>query len=203
MSHLDTFIIDLALIMSAAGIVTVFFRMCRFPVILGYILAGFLISPNFVWLPTVVQMDNIETWANIGIVFLMFGLGLEFSFMKLREVGHAAATTAFTVMAGMIPAGFAVGRLFGWGNMNSIFLGCMLSMSSTMIILKAYEEYELKEKNFASIVLGALVIEDIMGIFLMIVLTTISPFRILISKRSWKRATSSGRSEIMRWRTSF
>ena len=174
MSHLDTFIIDLALIMSAAGIVTVIFRMCRFPVILGYILAGFLISPNFVWLPTVVQMDNIETWANIGIVFLMFGLGLEFSFMKLREVGHAAATTAFTVMAGMIPAGFAVGRLFGWGNMNSIFLGCMLSMSSTMIILKAYEEYELKEKNFASIVLGALVIEDIMGIFLMIVLTTIS-----------------------------
>ena len=174
MTHLDTFIIDLALIMSAAGIVTVIFRMLKLPVILGYILAGFLISPNFEWLPTVVELDNVETWANIGIVFLMFGLGLEFSFMKLREVGHAAITTAFTVMVGMVPIGFAVGRLFGWGNMDSVFLGCMLSMSSTMIILKAYEENDLLKKPFASVVLGTLVIEDIMGIFLMIMLTTIS-----------------------------
>ena len=132
MTHLDTFIIDLALIMSAAGIVTVIFRMLKLPVILGYILAGFLISPNFEWLPTVVELDNVETWANIGIVFLMFGLGLEFSFIKLKEVGHAAITTAFTVMVGMVPIGFAVGRLFNWGNMDSVFLGCMLSMSSTL-----------------------------------------------------------------------
>ena len=177
MNNLDTFIIDLALIMSAAGLVTVIFRMLKLPVILGYILAGFLISPNFEWLPTVVELDNVETWADIGIVFLMFGLGLEFSFIKLREVGHAAIITAFTVMAGMVPIGFAVGRIFDWSNMDSIFLGCMLSMSSTMIILKAYEEYDLKKESFASVVLGALVIEDIMGIFLMIVLTSISVSR--------------------------
>lgn len=177
MNHLDTFIIDLALIMAAAGAVTLIFKRFKLPVVLGYILAGFLISPNFVWLPTVVELDNIETWGNIGIVFLMFGLGLEFSFMKLRTVGHAAIVTALTVICGMIPLGYLVGKMLGWSNMNSVFLGCMISMSSTMVILKAYEEYHMKKQKFASIVLGALVIEDILGIFMMIVLSTISVSR--------------------------
>lgn len=177
MNHLDTFIIDLALIMAAAGVVTLVFKRFKLPVVLGYILAGFLISPNFVWLPTVVEVDNIETWGDIGIVFLMFGLGLEFSFKKLKTVGHAAVITALAVICGMIPSGFLVGRMLGWSNMNSIFLGCVISMSSTMVILKAYEEYHLKKQKFAGIVLGALVIEDILGIFMMIVLSTISVSR--------------------------
>ena len=177
MNHLDTFIIDLALIMAAAGVVTIVFKRFRLPVVLGYILAGFLISPHFVWLPTVVEMDNIETWGNIGIVFLMFGLGLEFSFKKLKTVGHSAIVTALTVICGMVPSGFLVGRMLGWNNMNSIFLGCVISMSSTMVILKAYEEYQLKREQFAGIVLGALVIEDILGIFMLIVLSTISVSR--------------------------
>lgn len=146
MNHLDTFIIDLALIMAAAGVVTLIFKRFKLPVVLGYILAGFLISPNFVWLPTVVEMDNIETWANIGIVFLMFGLGLEFSFTKLKTVGHAAIVTAITVICGMVPLGYLVGRMLGWSDMNSVFLGCVISMSSTMVILKAYEEYHMKKK---------------------------------------------------------
>ncbi len=177
MNHLDTFIIDLALIMAAASVVTLVFKRFKLPVVLGYILAGFLISPNFVYLPTVVELDNVETWANIGIVFLMFGLGLEFSFAKLKTVGHSAIVTAITVMCGMIPGGFVVGRILGFDSMDSIFLGCMLSMSSTMVILKSFEEYNLKKKKFASVVLGALVIEDILGIFMLVVLTTISASR--------------------------
>ena len=178
MNHLNTFIIDLALIMVSAAVVTLIFKRFKLPVVLGYILAGFLISPNFVWLPTVVELDNIDTWGNIGIVFLMFGLGLEFSFKKLKNVGTSAMITAITVICGMIPSGFLVGRLLGWGNINSIFLGCIISMSSTMVILKAYEEYRLKKYRFAEIVLGALVLEDILGIFMMIVIATISVSRV-------------------------
>ncbi|MEG0663374.1 MAG: cation:proton antiporter, partial [Anaerovoracaceae bacterium] len=142
--------------------------------VLGYILAGFLISPHFVWLPTIIGVENINTWANIGIVFLMFALGLEFSFKKIADVGVSAIVTSITVMGAMITIGYVVGNLLGWGRMDSMFLGGMLSMSSTMIILKAFEEYNLKEEKFGKLVLGTLVIEDIGGIFMMIILSTIS-----------------------------
>ena len=175
--HLDYLISDLALILIVAAIVTLIFKKINQPVVLGYIVAGFLISPNFVYLPTVVESADLHVWANIGVVFLMFGLGLEFSFKKIATVGGSAFVIAMTVMAAMILIGTGVGSMLGWGKMDCIFLGGMLSMSSTMIILKAYEEYNLKKEKFAQIVLGTLVIEDIAGIFMMIILTTISVSR--------------------------
>ncbi len=172
--HLDVFIADLALILVASGIVTVIFRKINQPVVLGYIVAGFLISPNFQLLPTVVEQTDITQWAEIGIIFLMFGLGLEFSFKKLATVGGSAFTIAITVMTMMIVLGTGVAYLMGWEKMDCIFLGGMISMSSTMIILKSYDEYNLKKEKFAQLVLGALVIEDIAGIFMLLILSTIS-----------------------------
>ena len=177
MEHLDMLIADLALILVAAGVMALIFKKLNQPVVLAYIVAGFLISPNFTYLPTVVETGDIHVWANIGIVFLMFGLGLEFSFKKIATVGGSAFVVAMTVMIAMIIIGYVVGQLLGWTNMDSIFLGGMLSMSSTMIILKAYEEYNLKNQKFAQLVLGTLVIEDIGGIFMMIILSTVAVSR--------------------------
>lgn len=174
MHGLDHLIVDLTLILVAAGIVTVLFKKLRQPVVLGYIVVGILISPNFKYLPTPVSISDINVWATIGIVFLMFALGLEFSFHKIAKVGGSAVITAGTVMSAMILIGFAVGSAMGWSVMNCVFLGGMMSMSSTMIILKSYDELNLKSERFAQVVLGALVIEDIAGIFMMIVLTTVS-----------------------------
>ena len=172
--HLDHMLIDLSLILIVASVVTLLMKKIKQPVVLGYIIAGFLISPNFIYLPTVIEKASITSWAEIGIVFLMFGLGLEFSFKKIATVGGSAFITTFTVMSAMIGIGYSVGSVLGWDKMDCIFLGAMLSMSSTMIILKAYEEYQLKKEKFAQMVLGALVIEDIAGIFMIIILSTIS-----------------------------
>ena len=165
---------DLALILVASGIVTIIFRKLKQPVVLGYIVAGFLISPNFDYLPTVVDQADISAWGDVGVIFLMFGLGLEFSFKKLGQVGGSAFTVAATVMAMMILVGAGIGALMGWDKMDCIFLGGMISMSSTMIILKSYEEYNLMRERFAQMVLGALVIEDIGGIFMLVILSAIS-----------------------------
>lgn len=174
MEHLDYLISDLAYILAVAGIATLIFKKIGQPVVLAYILAGFLISPNFSYMPTIIEVEDIEVWANIGIVFLMFGLGLEFSFKKIATVGGSAFVTSMTVMTAMIIIGYATGQILGWEKMDSVFLGGMLSMSSTMIILKAYEEYRLKKEKFAQLVLGTLVIEDIGGIFMMIILSTVA-----------------------------
>ncbi|MDO4870004.1 MAG: cation:proton antiporter [Bacillota bacterium] len=171
---LDNFVVDLALILVVAGVVTILFKKLKQPLVLGYIVAGFLISPNFKFLPTVVDQADITVWADIGVIFLMFGLGLEFSFKKIATVGGSAFTIALTVMCFMILVGAGVGSLMGWGKMDCIFLGGMLSMSSTMIILKSYEEYNLKKEPFAQLILGTLVIEDIAGIFMLIILSTMS-----------------------------
>ena len=172
--HLDSLIADLALILIVASIVTLIFRKLKQPVVLGYIIAGFLISPNFVYLPTIVEQTDISVWGEIGVIFLMFGLGLEFSFRKIATVGGSAFTIAITVMVAMLFIGTGVGHLMGWPKMDCIFLGGMLSMSSTMIIMKAFEEYHMKEESFAQMVLGALVIEDIAGVFMLVILSTIS-----------------------------
>ena len=165
---------DLTLILAASAIVTILFRKLKQPAVLGYLIAGFLISPNFNYLPTVVDQADIETWADFGVIFLMFGLGLEFSFKKLGQVGGSAFTVAATVMAMMILVGTGVGALLGWDKMDCIFLGGMISMSSTMIILKSFEEYDLMRERFAQMVLGALIIEDIGGIFMLVILSAIS-----------------------------
>ena len=172
--HLDSLVADLALILIVAAIITVIFKKLKPPAVLGYIVAGFLISPHFDYLPTIIDQADISVWADIGVIFLMFGLGLEFSFRKIASVGSSAFTVAVIVMSGMILVGTGIGSLLGWSKMDCIFLGGMLSMSSTMIILKTYEEYNLKNEPFAQMVLGALVIEDVFGIFLLIVLSTIS-----------------------------
>ena len=135
MPNIESLITDLALILILGAIVTVLFKWLKQPVVLGYIVAGFLASPHFEYLPTVTTEANIEFWAQLGIVVLLFSLGLEFSFKKLLNVGGSAAVTALIIVLGMMAAGFLIGRLLGFTNINSLFLGGMLSMSSTTIII--------------------------------------------------------------------
>lgn len=174
MSHINPLILDLALILVTSGIATIIFKKINQPVVLGYIVAGFLVSPNFLLLPTVTDISDIKVWSDIGIIFLMFALGLEFSFHNIAKVGGGAIITALVVMGSMTAVGYGLGSVLGWGKMDSVFLGCMLAISSTMIILKAYEELDIKSEPFAQITLGALVIEDIVGIFMLIILTAVS-----------------------------
>ena len=172
--HLPALISDLALMLLAAGIITVLFKKLKQPLVLGYLVAGFLISHYIPFLPAVEDISSIETWSEIGIIVLMFYLGLEFNLHKLAQVGGTAIITAILEVAGMLIVGFSVGQLLGWSTMDSIFLGGMLSMSSTTIIIKAFDELQLKKEKFTELVFGTLVIEDIAAIFMMIVLSTIS-----------------------------
>ncbi|MBP5751040.1 MAG: cation:proton antiporter, partial [Firmicutes bacterium] len=172
--HLPALISDLAVILLTAGVVTVLFKKINQPLILGYILSGFLIGPYLPYFFTATDTASIQTWSEIGIIVLMFCLGLEFSFKKLMSVGAGAIITATTVVAGMLTLGYLTGLALGWGNMDSIFLGGMLSMSSTTIIIKAFDELGVRKEPFAELVFGTLVIEDIAGIFMMIILSTIS-----------------------------
>ena len=172
--HLATLITDLALLLVVAGITTLLCRRLNQPVVIGYILAGFLIGPVVGFIPTVGDMANIDLWAEIGVIFLMFALGLEFSLHKLASVGSTSFITAFIEVPGMLAVGFLAGRLLGWDVMNSIFLGGMLSMSSTMITIKAVEDLGMKERRFTRLAVGTLVVEDIVAIFLMVVLSTVA-----------------------------
>lgn len=157
-----------------AGVVTVIFKKIKQPLVLGYIVAGFLIGPYMPLFFTVADSASISTWSEIGVIVLMFGLGLEFNLHKLAQVGGTAIITALTEVGGMLLIGFGVGQLLGWGIMDSVFLGGMLSMSSTTIIIKAFDELGVRNQGFAQLVFGTLVIEDIAGIFMMIILSTLS-----------------------------
>ena len=165
---------DLAIMLLTAGVVAVLFKRFKLPLVLGYILAGFLVGPYMPWFFTVADESSIETWSEIGIIVLMFGLGLEFNLHKLASVGGTAIITALTEVFGMLVLGYLVGQAMGWGMMDSIFLGGMLSMSSTTIIIKAFDELGVRKESFAQLVFGTLVIEDIAGIFMMIILSTVS-----------------------------
>ena len=165
---------DLALIFISAGIITLIFKLLKQPLVLGYIVAGFLISPHFALFPTVITENNVSEWSEIGVIFLLFALGLEFNLKKLLNVGTSALTTAITEMIAMLCIGFFVGHLLGWTNLESIFLGGMLAMSSTTIIIKAFEDLNLRKQKFTSIVFGTLIVEDILGILMMVILSTIS-----------------------------
>ena len=171
--HIPTLISDLAVMMLTAGIITIIFKRIKQPLILGYILAGFLISPYFPLFTTVVDTQSIHTWSEIGIIFLMFHLGLEFNLHKLVSVGSTAIITTATGVAGMLGIGYTSGMLLGFGTMNSICLGGMLAMSSTTIIIKVFDELKIKEK-YTELVFGTLVIQDIVGIFMMVILSTSS-----------------------------
>lgn len=174
MGHLPKLIEDLALILIVAAFVVIIFRRIKQPLVLGYIIAGFLVSPNFNIFPSVVDSENIKTLAEIGVIFLLFSLGLEFSFKKLMNVGGSASITAFVEIIFITIAGYYTGQLLGWSTMDSLFLGGMLASSSTTIIIRAFDELGVKTKNFAKTVFGVLVVEDIVVILLMVLLSTIA-----------------------------
>lgn len=165
---------DLALILISAGIVTLIFKRLKQPLVLGYIVAGFLAGPHMPYTPTVEDTGGIQTWADLGVIFLMFTLGLEFSFKKIVKMGIGPVIAACTVMFCMISLGSVVGHLFGWSSMDSLFLGGMLAMSSTTIIYKAFEDLGLRNQKFAGEVLSVLILEDILGILLMVILSALA-----------------------------
>lgn len=165
---------DLAFILILGAVTTLLFKWLKQPVVLGYIVAGFLASPNFTYLPSVTTEANIEFWAQIGIVVLLFSLGLEFSFRKLMNAGGSAVVTALFIVCGMMTAGFTAGTLLGFSRINSIFLGGMLSMSSTTIIIKAFTDLGLRHCKFASLVFAVLIVEDLFAVLMMVILSSIA-----------------------------
>lgn len=167
-------IADLALILLLGAVVTLLFKKLKQPVVLGYILAGFLASPNFTYLPSISNLENIEFWADLGIVVLMFTLGLEFSFRKLMNSGSSAIITALIIITGMTFAGFGVGKILNLNSINCIFLGGMISMSSTTIILKTLTDLGMRQKKFASLVLAVLIIEDLFAVLMLVLLSSIA-----------------------------
>ena len=174
MSHIPSLISDLAVILISAGLVTLLFKRLKQPVVLGYIVAGILAGPAIKEIPTVTDIDSIRIWADIGVVFLLFALGLDFSFKKLMKVGGTAVIGAITVVIGMMTFGYITGLSLGWGHMNSLFLGGMLSMSSTTIIFKAFDDMGLRNQRFAGVVFGILVVEDLFAVLLMVLLSTLA-----------------------------
>ena len=174
MAHLPELIQDMALILLVGALVTILFKRIKQPLVLGYIIAGFLVGPHFSYLPTIVDHENIETFAHIGVIMLLFSLGLEFSFKKLMKVGGPASITAVTEIIFVGLGGYLTGYLLGWNQMDSLFLAGMLASSSTTIILRAFDELGLKSKQFAKVVFGVLVVEDIIVILLMVLLSTVA-----------------------------
>ena len=174
MSNLPTLIADLALILLCAGVMTLLFKKLKQPLVLGYVVAGFLASPHMPYTPSVMDSANIKTWADIGVIFLLFALGLEFSFKKIVKVGGTAVIAACTIIFCMILLGMGVGMSFGWQRMDCIFLGGMIAMSSTTIIYKAFDDLGLRKKQFTGLVLSILILEDILAIVLMVMLSTMA-----------------------------
>ena len=174
MSQLPTLIADLALILICAGVMTLLFKKLKQPLVLGYVVAGFLAGPHIAFTPSVVDAANVQTWADIGVIFLLFALGLEFSFKKIVKVGGAAIIAACTIIFCMIMLGVTVGTGFGWKRMDCIFLGGMIAMSSTTIIYKAFDDLGLRKKQFTGLVLSVLILEDILAIVLMVMLSTMA-----------------------------
>ena len=174
MSELAPLISDLALILICAGVMTLVFKRLKQPLVLGYIVAGFVASPHFALTPSVIDTASIHTWSEIGVIFLLFALGLEFSFKKLVKVGGTAVIAACAIIFSMIMIGMTVGWTFGWKSMDCLYLGGMLAMSSTTIIYKAFDDLGLRQQRFAGLVLSILIIEDILAIVLMVLLSTVA-----------------------------
>jgi CPA2 family monovalent cation:H+ antiporter-2 len=172
MEHVYPLIQELTLILVTAGAVTLIFKWLKQPVVLAYVVAGIILS--FFITDSNPEYKNIETLAEIGIIFLLFGLGLEFSFKKLMKVGATAVITTSFIVICMIGVGYFLGLCFGWSHMASLFLGAMISISSTMIIIKVFEDLHYTKKNFAGIVLGVLIMEDLVAVLLMVLLSTIA-----------------------------
>lgn len=172
--HLKPLISDLGLILITAGIAVLIFKKMKQPLVLGYLIAGFLAGNHFDFFPSVTDIKSVEVWAEIGVIILLFSLGLEFSFKKLMKVGGTASITAITQIITMVAIGYLAGQWMGWSAMDSIFLGVILSISSTTIILKTFDELGVKAQKFAGIVIGSLIVQDIMAILMMVLLSTIA-----------------------------
>ena len=174
MSELPTLIKDLALILVVAGIVTLIFKKLKQPLVLGYVVAGFLVSPHMPYTASVADQANIHLWADIGVMFLLFSLGLDFSFKKILKMGASPFISTITIIFCMSVLGALVGRAFGWSKMDCIFLGGMLAMSSTTIIYKAFDDLGLRQQQFAGLVMSVLILEDILAIVMMVMLSAIA-----------------------------
>ena len=174
MAQLEPLISDLALILICAGVMTLLFKGLKQPIVLGYIVAGFLASPNMPYMPSVTDGHSVHVWSDIGVIFLLFALGLEFSFKKILKMGAAPIIAALAIIIAMIYVGGLTGHLFGWSDMNCLYLGGMLAMSSTTIIFKAFDDMGLQKERSSSLVLSVLIIEDILAIVLMVMLSTMA-----------------------------
>lgn len=172
--QIQSLINDLALILTLGAAATIIFKLLKQPVVLGYIVAGFIASPHFAFLPSVGNEATIEFWAQIGIIVLLFSLGLEFSFKKLINAGGSAIATALIIVLGMMGTGFFIGKTMGFSSVNSIFLGAMLSMSSTTIILKALTDLNMRQRRFVPGVFAVLIVEDLFAVVMMVVLSSIA-----------------------------
>ena len=174
MSELPELVKDLALILVVAGFVTLLFKKLKQPLVLGYIVAGFLVSPHMSYTMSVVDQGDIQTWADIGVIFLLFSLGLDFSIKKILKMGASPIIAACTIIFCMMALGIIVGHSFGWKEMDCIFLGGMVAMSSTTIIYKAFSDMGLTQQGFASTVMSVLILEDILAIVMMVMLSTVA-----------------------------
>ena len=174
MAELPSMIQDLALMLVVAGIVTLIFKKLKQPLVLGYIVAGFLVSPNMPYTASVVDHENVHLWADIGVMFLLFSLGLDFSFKKILKMGASPIISTCTIIFCMSMLGVLVGYSFGWSKMDCIFLGGMLAMSSTTIIYKAFDDLGLRQQQFAGLVMSVLILEDILAIVMMVMLSAIA-----------------------------
>ena len=174
MADIPALINDLALILVVAGIVTLIFKKLKQPLVLGYVVAGFLVSPHMPYTASVVDMENIHLWGDIGVMFLLFSLGLEFSFKKILKMGASPIISTITIIFFMSMLGVCVGHAFGWSKMDCIFLGGMLAMSSTTIIYKAFDDLGLRQQQFAGMVMSVLILEDILAIVMMVMLSAIA-----------------------------
>ena len=174
MSELPYLINDLALILIVAGIVTILFKKLKQPLVLGYVVAGFLVSPHMPYIMSVADRADIHTWADIGVMFLLFSLGLDFSFKKILKMGASPVIATCAIVFCMMMLGIGVGNTFGWSHMDCIFLGGMLAMSSTTIIYKAFDDLGLRQQRFAGMVMSVLILEDMLAIVMMVMLSAIA-----------------------------
>ncbi len=171
--HLPDLLRDLTLILLVAGLVSIVFHWLKQPVVLGYLLVGILLGPHVTFTPNIIDTVNVKVWADLGLILLLFLLGLEFNFKKLFRVGKSAFVAATFEIILMIGIGYFFGKIFGWDNVSSIFLGCILSISSTAIIIKSLDDLKLKSKKFSKLVFGILIIEDLLAILILVILTTL------------------------------
>ena len=174
MAELPELVKDLALILVVAGTVTLLFKRLKQPLVLGYIVAGFIVSPQMPYTMSVIDRADVQTWADIGVIFLLFSLGLDFSFKKILKMGAAPVIASLTIIFCMMLIGVTVGNAFGWSQMDCIFLAGMLAMSSTTIIYKAFDDMGLRQQHFASLVMSVLILEDVLAIVMMVMLSAVA-----------------------------